>query len=981
MKENVLLISNVFPAKNYSGGILSKQLANFLIEEKHNLVCVKVSNMDTKEVFDEEMIQKIKTYEVLFDTVTNKNERVIFKQLKKIIKKEEIMIKMAYKIIKELEVPCYVQIWDPIEWTLNRDEFNDEKREEILSIFEYVVKNAKFCFTASLAMQEIYKERYNVETLPLFTSIKDNDYPLVINDKNEFTIVFSGQTYAESAFKALFDALDKLNWNYKRKKIVFKYFGSNNFSFLKKKQIEKISFMGYVSQEELMDECNKADLLYCPYFFSNNKALRKVATESFPSKIVTYLPAKTALLIHAPKYSSVYKFFENKDASYLLDSQNVLKVTDKLKEIISNQYNSELIKKYISNSLDLFNKHFLPDRVKELFLKGMGITYDNKHKIKILEVNNVDLSGRRFNGYDIQEYINQHTIHNANQIVTYKTSDSNNVYKFHDNYRLEMEYLLMNFQYEFLSVHSNLSLTTPVLTHSDLYNNADIVHFHLFHNTRLSLYSLLKFYNDKKIILSIHDPWNFTGRCVHFEDCNKWKTGCVNCPYLDSLFPLKEDNCSYLWNLKKNIYKNMNPHILVSSEFMYNLVKESPLTKHFTNVHLLPFGIDLDLFNDKIDKEKSRKKFKISKDDIVLFFRSQEDFKGTSYIIEALNKLETDRKITILTCSQEGNLKNLYNKYNVIELGNIDTPELLTAYSACDMFLMPSIGESFGLMAVEAMACGRPVVVFNNTALPSVTNAPKVGILVKNKDSNDLMKKIKWLIENDEERIKRGMLSRKWTLEKYDVNKYNQEVAKLYEQIYNEKKDHCSYANQKEDNNQANLIKNKLNKCSEIMFTNAYYRQKLLFKVPKKIDYKQKIDYSNISVQKVIDEYNNNLYNIVNLYRPVALGLEPAPVVESPKTEASPKVKEIIESKPVEKPEDKPIAPKKVKVKKPKVIRKKHRKIKTIRWIINFIRLYRNDRERLKEIMRYEFRNHPKILDKMKSFYKRIERKSYEKDS
>ena len=42
MKEKVLLLSNIFPCKNFSGGILSKQLVSFLIEEKHEVYCWKL---------------------------------------------------------------------------------------------------------------------------------------------------------------------------------------------------------------------------------------------------------------------------------------------------------------------------------------------------------------------------------------------------------------------------------------------------------------------------------------------------------------------------------------------------------------------------------------------------------------------------------------------------------------------------------------------------------------------------------------------------------------------------------------------------------------------------------------------------------------------------------------------------------------------------------------------------------------------------
>lgn len=50
--------------------------------------------------------------------------------------------------------------------------------------------------------------------------------------------------------------------------------------------------------------------------------------------------------------------------------------------------------------------------------------------------------------------------------------------------------------------------------------------------------------------------------------------------------------------------------------------------------------------------------------------------------------------------------------------------------NAADVFLMPSLEETFGMMAIEALACGTPTVVFEGTSLPEVVDAPRCGISV-----------------------------------------------------------------------------------------------------------------------------------------------------------------------------------------------------------------------------------------------------------
>lgn len=484
-----------------------------------------------------------------------------------------------------------------------------------------------------------------------------------------------------------------------------------------------------------------------------------------------------------------------------------------------------------------------------------------EEKINVLEVNNIDLPGRRFNGYDLIKYV-QGTDVDVNQMVIYKQSNNKKVHKLLKNSeQMQMFENLEKFEMEELSVHSNLSITSPALINSEEYKKADVIHFHMFHNTKLSLISLLQICNEKKVVMSFHDPWSITGRCVHFGECEKWKTGCKECKNLNTLFDFKEDNCNSMWKLKKMIYEKINPEIVVSSKYMYDLVKQSPLTKHFTNVHIIPLGIDLEFFNDEIGKIEARKKLNIPNDDIVLFLRAQQAFKGTSYIVEALKKLKTNKKITILTCDEKNRFKEVQNKYNIVDYGRMNNEELRYAYNACDIFLMPSIGETFGMMAIEAMACSKPVIVFNNTALPSVTYAPECGVLVENKNSEKLKCAIENLINNEEERHRRGTLGRKICEEHYSITNYNSSLIELYKKI---EKDNISLHSKTTNyfSKEGVKIQYELNKFTRANFKeNSIECKELLFRKEKVTN--GKIDYSNKDVQNIINEYNNKLYAVM----------------------------------------------------------------------------------------------------------------------
>lgn len=481
--------------------------------------------------------------------------------------------------------------------------------------------------------------------------------------------------------------------------------------------------------------------------------------------------------------------------------------------------------------------------------------------MKVLQVNNVDIYGRSFNGYDLMNYLNENKIYDVKQLVVSKFSKNENViglYK--DKIGTEFEGRAFELEQSQLGVHSTLSATSYFVNKNIEYKSADIVHYHQVHNLHLNLKSFTEMAKTKPTVVSFHDPWFLTGRCVHPGKCEKWKSGCSNCEQLDTLFSFAEDNCEEFWKIKKDLLDNADIDIIVHSKFMLDMVKNSPYTKDKV-VHLVNLGIDLKKYDFKKPKEKARKELGIEGDSIVLFFRAQDALKGTSYIVDALRDLRTDKKVVLLTCSEKGRLSEIDDMYKVIELGVIDQKKVITCFNACDIFLMPSLGESFGIMAVEAMASGKPVVVFDNTALPTVTFAPECGVLVKDRDSDDLREKIKLLIDNPEERERRGRLGKQLANEHYDIEQFYKQTAEVYEKAFERQKYKIGAKSEpiKDFDASDKEVKKLLIKLQKIASDLFPYDE---FKSLSKTDFtvkSGKIDYSNENVRRAMVVFNNEL--------------------------------------------------------------------------------------------------------------------------
>jgi glycosyltransferase involved in cell wall biosynthesis len=114
-------------------------------------------------------------------------------------------------------------------------------------------------------------------------------------------------------------------------------------------------------------------------------------------------------------------------------------------------------------------------------------------------------------------------------------------------------------------------------------------------------------------------------------------------------------------------------------------------------------------------------------------------------------------------------------------LGWVNDDMLLRDFTAAsDIFLMPSIAEAFGVMAIEAMASSVPVIVFEDTALPETTYSPEAGITVPSKNYIALRDAIQNLINFPQERDRRGSAGRRIAELQYGEEKFVKNLAELY---------------------------------------------------------------------------------------------------------------------------------------------------------------------------------------------------------
>jgi glycosyltransferase involved in cell wall biosynthesis len=410
--------------------------------------------------------------------------------------------------------------------------------------------------------------------------------------------------------------------------------------------------------------------------------------------------------------------------------------------------------------------------------------------MNILYISNTDLVGGRFTGYYMQ-----HSLDNSDNVemaVWKKISQSSHVHLIPPNnviMRFITEAIIkVSFR---IGLDRLIGFGSWILPKCEYFKQADIVHLHLIHNScNLSILSLPMLSRKKALVWTIHDSWAITGGCEHSFECDRWLDGCLpRCPHprATSLF---QHYMPYIhWRIKKSIYKRSKITLVVASQWMHDRISRSPLLSNLP-CHRIPFGIDIDLFNPR-SKIECLSRLGIPIHHKVIAFRDNglktDKFKGMHWLFEALKIYEPQESTTLLILENGKDFINLSTKYNVITTGWVDGEKMVDILSAADVFLMPSIQESFGLMAVEAMACGTPVIVFEGTALPSVIKSTNGclagGLAVPAKDSSALAEAIRLLMEDDDLRKKLGVQARHIAESEYSLELYVRRHINLYKKL------------------------------------------------------------------------------------------------------------------------------------------------------------------------------------------------------
>jgi len=193
----------------------------------------------------------------------------------------------------------------------------------------------------------------------------------------------------------------------------------------------------------------------------------------------------------------------------------------------------------------------------------------------------------------------------------------------------------------------------------------------------------------------------------------------------------------------------------------------------------IPFSIDIDRFTPK--EKYNDENINIS---FVGGMDKAHNFKGIDILLSAFAKIE--QKNIRLNLIGNGELiqgyrqlaKNLNIENKVIFFSKINDDEKISKYQETDIFVLPSTNshEAFGIVLLEAMSCGVPVIASDLPGVRKVFENKRQGLLIEPKNVDDLKEKLEELIFDKEKRKTMGSEARILVENRYDAKKLDKKI-------------------------------------------------------------------------------------------------------------------------------------------------------------------------------------------------------------
>lgn len=229
--------------------------------------------------------------------------------------------------------------------------------------------------------------------------------------------------------------------------------------------------------------------------------------------------------------------------------------------------------------------------------------------------------------------------------------------------------------------------------------------------------------------------------------------------------------------IKKKAYANKNITIVALNSWMKNKSNKSVLLNQFHH-EIIPNGLDTNVFKP-LDQSFARSALGLPNDKKILLFVSdsiKNKRKGINFLIDIIPRLSITNSIILAIGGKVNELDDFPNIYKIPKISNDRL--LALAYSASNLFLLPSIEDNLPNTVLESLSCGTPVVAFNIGGIPDILINNQNGFVCEKLNAESLKETIFKALKFE--------FDRKWIREDA-VSRFNEKVqAQRYHDLFSQ---------------------------------------------------------------------------------------------------------------------------------------------------------------------------------------------------
>ncbi|HVS85858.1 MAG TPA: glycosyltransferase [Gaiellaceae bacterium] len=292
----------------------------------------------------------------------------------------------------------------------------------------------------------------------------------------------------------------------------------------------------------------------------------------------------------------------------------------------------------------------------------------------------------------------------------------------------------------------------------------DIVHAHNLHggglrgNGYFDLRALAEVSQVRPVFLTLHDAWLLSGHCAHSFECERWLSGCGDCPDL-SIYPaIARDATAFNWRRKRDIYARSVLRVATPSRWLMDKVERSMLAPGVVESRVIPYGIDVELFRPG-DRAEARDELGLPSDRPIVMFAANglraNPFKDLALLRSALEAVSQE-PLLLLAVGEEGPAER-HGEAELRFVGRRDPATMAALYRAADVYAHPSRADTFPVVVLEAMACGTPVVATAVGGIPEQVADGETGLLAPPGDARAFADALRSLIADRSRREALGV--------------------------------------------------------------------------------------------------------------------------------------------------------------------------------------------------------------------------------